>query len=63
MEEINKKSTADIIQEMTYLDQEIGLMMLRYNKLAKEITARFPQVKNDEVFKPKVFCKQYEGRK
>lgn len=54
MEEIKKKPTIEIINEMNNLDNEIWSKIVRYNKLAKEITTRFPQVKNDEEFKPKV---------
>lgn len=53
MEDLNKKPLVEIVQEMTYLEQEIELKMLRYEKLRKEIIKRFPQTKDMEEFKIK----------
>ena len=64
-EDITKKPTAEIIKEMTFLEQEIGLkqikhekeialMELRYEKLRLEVVRRFPIVEKEEEFKKKV---------
>ena len=62
MEEIKKKPTIEIINEMNHLDDEIWSKIIRYNKLVEEITTRFPQIKNNEEFKPKILCKKVERR-
>lgn len=51
--EIEKKSTTDIIKEMTLLDQQIDLMILKYEKLRLEIIKRYPGLENKEEFKKK----------
>ena len=68
MEDITKKPLVDIIKEMTYLEQEIGLkqiknekeldlMILKYERLRLEVVRRFPIVEKEEEFKKKVFKK------
>ena len=63
-DEVKTMSTIDIINEMTYLDRKliidelkynktVGKDLLRYNLLCSEITRRFPQVKDNDEFKPK----------
>lgn len=54
MEELDKVSLVDIIKEMTKLDQEIDLKLLRYEKLRLEVIRRFPFVENSDEFKPKI---------
>lgn len=61
-EDLTKKTINDIIKEMSILDEEIWLKITEYNRLVKEITARYPTVKNDEEFKPKVLCKNCKRR-
>jgi len=39
---------------MSELDNNIELLILKYNKLCIEITKRFPQVKDNVNFKQKV---------
>lgn len=66
MEDITKKPLVDIIKEMTYLEQEIGLkqireskeldlMILKYERLRLEVVRRFPFVEKEEEFKEKKF--------
>lgn len=66
MEDITKKPLVDIIKEMTYLEQEIGLkqireskeldlMILKYERLRLEVVRRFPIVEKTEEFKKKEF--------
>lgn len=57
MEEITKKPTYEIITELTRLEQEIDLKIMKYNILAKEICSRFPILKQEETFTPKVLSK------
>lgn len=54
MEDLNKKPTQEILQNMAQLDNQIELLIVKYNKLCNVITTRFPQVKNDVNFKQKV---------
>lgn len=53
MEEINKKPTFEIINELSRLEQEIGLKTLKYNILVSELVRRFPFLANDEQFMEK----------
>ena len=68
-EDITKKPLYEIMTEMTFLEQEIGLkqikhekeielMELRYEKLRLEVVRRFPIVEKEEEFKKKVFKKE-----
>lgn len=59
MEDLSKLTTVQLITEMTYLDQEIDMKLLRYEELRGEIIKRFPQVAEREEFKKKV--KKYGG--
>ena len=54
MEDLKKKPLNEIIPEMTRLEQEIDLMVLRYEKLRLEVIRRFPHLENEAVFKQKV---------
>lgn len=53
-EELQKTPTAVLIKQMTLLDQEIDLKLLRYEKLRLEVIRRFPFVENSDEFKPKI---------
>jgi hypothetical protein len=50
---MEKISTTEIIKEMSKLDQEIDLLMLKYEKLRLEIIKRYPGLENSEEFKQK----------
>lgn len=52
--ELNKTPTVDLIKEMTNLDQQIELLMLKHEKIRLELVRRFPNVENSEEFKPKI---------
>lgn len=65
-EDITKKSLVDIIKEMTFLEEQIGLkqikhekeiqkMILYYERLRLEVIRRFPFVEKEEEFKKKEF--------
>ena len=53
MEELEKKPTAEILDDMNDLDNQIWLLITRYNKLVTEITKRYPRVSQHEEFRPK----------
>lgn len=52
-EDITKKPLVQIITEMTKLDNEIELMLLKREKLRLEVIRRFPTLEVNEEFKPK----------
>lgn len=53
-EDFSKKTTVELVTEMTYLDLEIDTKLFRYEQIRSELVKRFPQVKDDEEFKQKV---------
>lgn len=57
MKNIETTSTIEIITELTKLEQEIDLKIMKYNLLAQEIYRRFPLPEIEEEFKPKVLSK------
>lgn len=61
-EDLKKVSHVEILNEMNRLDDEIWYKIIRFNKLAEEITRRFPQTKESEEFQPKILCKKSERR-
>lgn len=50
---IEETSTVDLINEMSRLDQQIDLLLLKYERVRLELIKRFPSVENDEEFKKK----------
>lgn len=52
--EIDKTPTVDLIKEMTMLNQQIDLLMLKYEKIRLELIKRFPNIENDIEFQPKI---------
>lgn len=61
-EDLKKISNVEILNEMNHLDDEIWYKIIKYNKLLKEITTRYPQTKEHEDFKPIILCKEYGRR-
>lgn len=53
MEDLKKEPTVNIVKEMTKLDYQIDLSILKYEKLRLEMVRRFPQLEEQEVFKQK----------
>ena len=53
-ENLKKVTNIQILTEMNKLDDEIWYKIIRYNKLAKEMTIRFPGIDKSDYFKPKV---------
>lgn len=52
-EDLSKQPLVDIMKEMTKLDNEISLLMLKYEKLRLEVIRRFPNLEINEEFKRK----------
>lgn len=52
-DELKTKTLVDIMKEMTRLDNEISLLMLKYEKLRLEVIRRFPNLEINEEFKRK----------
>lgn len=51
--ELSKVSHYELIEEMTKLDKEIDLLILKYEKLRLEIIKRFPPLEDESSFKKK----------
>lgn len=46
----SKMSTVEIVTELTVLEQEINLKIMKYNILSRIIRDRFPDLERDELF-------------
>lgn len=46
----SKMSTAEIVTQLTILEQEINLKIMKYNILSQIIRERFPDLEHDELF-------------
>lgn len=56
-----KTSTVELMTELTYLEQEINLKLMKYEEIRKELCARFPMLEeNEEMFNQKVLVKKKE---
>lgn len=56
-----KTSTAELMTELTYLEQEINLKLMKYEEIRKELCARFPMLEEkEEMFNQKVLVKKKE---
>ena len=53
MKDITKTPLVEIMKEMTRLDNEISLLMLKHEKLRLEVIRRFPNLEINEEFKRK----------
>lgn len=58
MEDINKKPTYEIIKELSFLDQDINLKIMKFNILTQEILKRFPDLAKEEMFAEKSVIKK-----
>lgn len=52
-EDITKTPLVDIFKEMTKLDNEIDLLLLKREKLRLEIIRRFPNLESNDEFQKK----------
>lgn len=46
----SKMSTVEIVTELTVLEQEINLKIMKYNILSQILRDRFPNLERDELF-------------
>jgi len=58
MEDLKGIPTSQLMIEFTYLEQEINMKLLRYEKLRQEICKRHPILRDDEVFMEKKLIKK-----
>lgn len=52
----------ELITSMAYLEQEINMKLLIYEKMRAEVCKRFPSLEKEEDFKPKVLKIKREKR-
>lgn len=52
-EDIPKKTTVELITEMTNLDKQIDLLSLKYERIRLELIKRYQFLEETEEFKPK----------
>lgn len=55
----SKTSTPELMTELTYLEQEINLKLMKYEAIRKELCTRFPTLEEEEeLFQPKKLVKK-----
>jgi len=47
MEKVDKIPTYELLKEVSLLDQEINLKILKYNLLVEELLKRYPDLSKD----------------
>lgn len=57
-EDITKVSLPALITEITFLEQDIDMKIMKYEKLKKELIRRFPVIEQEDVFKTKTLVKE-----
>lgn len=57
MNELETKPTHEIVKDLSKLEKEIELKIIKYNLLIKEMHRRFPMLENQPEFQPKVLNK------
>lgn len=57
MKDLNKKTTHELVMELSRLEQEIDLKIEKHNLILKEMYKRFPFLEKQDEFKPKVLKK------
>lgn len=58
MEDIKRKSTIDLIKEYTKLEKDIEMSLHLYEKIRVELCRRYPNIENEDNFKPKVLVRR-----
>lgn len=53
-DDIQKTPLVDLITEISRLDQQIDLLILKYEKLRLEVVRRYPMVDNTDGFVKKI---------
>lgn len=54
---IKTTATTKLVSELSRLDNEIELMIMKYNLINNELISRFPFLKEQPEFQPKVLKK------
>lgn len=57
-EDITKVPLPALITEITFLEQDIDMKIMKYEKLKKELIRRFPVIEQEDVFKTKTLVKE-----
>lgn len=57
-EDITKLPLPALITEITFLEQDIDMKIMKYEKLKKELIRRFPVIEQEDVFKAKTLVKE-----
>ena len=55
--DLSKTSLVDLVTELTELERDIDLRVYKYNLIILEIYRRFPNLENQEEFRPKILTK------
>ena len=58
MRDTKEMSTIELIKQMTYLEKNIDLELLMYNKIIEELYKRIPILEKQEELKPKMLVKE-----
>ena len=54
---LSNASLKDLIMELTELEKDIDLRIYKHNLIVYEIYRRFPNLENQEEFRPKILTK------
>ena len=52
-DDLTKVPLVDLLKELSQINKDIDILMLKYEKLRFEIVRRFPPLEKTEEFKPK----------
>lgn len=55
--DLSKTPLKDLVMELTELERDIDLRVYKYNLIILEIYKRFPNLENQEEFRPKILTK------
>ena len=58
MRDTKEMSTIELIKQITYLEKNIDLELLMYNKIIEELYKRIPILEKQEELKPKMLVKE-----
>ena len=58
MTELEKTGTDVLVKEISILEQEINIKILRYEKIRQELIKRYPTLEEQEVYKEKKLIKK-----
>ena len=58
MEDLSKTPTVDLVKEVSLLEREINLKIIKYNIVVAELVRRFPMLEKEPMFQQKVLEKE-----